>query len=107
MNIRSLTLAAAILLAPTFAFADGPADHAGSAHGQITHAPFTHVQFRDRDDRRFDRDDRRRDFDRDRDHRRFDRDDRGRRFFRGRWWDYGVGPCWRILPNGAYVWVCY
>jgi len=29
-----------------------------------------------------------------------------RRFWRGRWWAYGVGSCWRITPAGYYVWVC-
>ena len=29
----------------------------------------------------------------------------GRRFWRGRWWNYGVGPCWRITPAG-YIWIC-
>lgn len=29
----------------------------------------------------------------------------GRRFWRGRWWAYGVGSCWRWSPIG-YVWVC-
>jgi hypothetical protein len=29
----------------------------------------------------------------------------GRRFWHGRWWDYGVGPCWRITPAG-YIWIC-
>lgn len=31
----------------------------------------------------------------------------GRRFWRGRWWAYGVGSCWRLTPDGFYVWVCY
>lgn len=31
---------------------------------------------------------------------------RGRRYWHGRWWPYGVGSCWRITPNGYYVWVC-
>jgi hypothetical protein len=29
----------------------------------------------------------------------------GRRFWRGRWWAYGVGSCWRASPIG-YVWIC-
>ncbi len=29
----------------------------------------------------------------------------GRRFWRGRWWPYGVGSCWRASPIG-YVWIC-
>lgn len=29
-----------------------------------------------------------------------------RRFWRGRWWAYGVGSCWRLTPDGFYVWVC-
>jgi hypothetical protein len=29
----------------------------------------------------------------------------GRRFWHGRWYAYGVGPCWRLTPAG-YVWVC-
>src|SRR5690348_998422 len=28
-----------------------------------------------------------------------------RRFWRGRWWPYGVGSCWRQSPIG-FVWVC-
>jgi hypothetical protein len=30
-----------------------------------------------------------------------------RHFWHGRWWDYGVGPCW-IWSDvyGAYVWAC-
>jgi hypothetical protein len=28
-----------------------------------------------------------------------------RHFYRGRWWDYGVGPCWRPTPRG-YIWIC-
>jgi len=38
--------------------------------------------------------------------RRGDMRGRGRRhFYRGRWWDYGVGPCWRPTPRG-YIWIC-
>lgn len=29
----------------------------------------------------------------------------GRRYWRGRWWPYGVGSCWRTSPIG-YVWIC-
>jgi hypothetical protein len=29
----------------------------------------------------------------------------GRRFWHGRWYAYGVGPCWQLTPGG-YVWVC-
>lgn len=29
----------------------------------------------------------------------------GRRYWRGRWWPYGVGSCWRRSPVG-YVWIC-
>ena len=29
-----------------------------------------------------------------------------RRYWRGRWWAYGVGSCWRITPAGYYVWIC-
>ena len=30
----------------------------------------------------------------------------GRHFWHGRWWDYGVGPCWAWSDvNGGYVWV--
>jgi hypothetical protein len=29
----------------------------------------------------------------------------GRRYWRGRWWPYGVGSCWRNTPIG-FVWVC-
>ena len=28
-----------------------------------------------------------------------------RRFWRGRWYPYGVGPCWLLTPIG-YVWTC-
>jgi hypothetical protein len=31
----------------------------------------------------------------------------GRHFWHGRWWDYGVGPCWAWSDDdGEYVWVC-
>ena len=30
----------------------------------------------------------------------------GRCYWHGRWWPYGVGSCWRITPDGYYVWVC-
>jgi hypothetical protein len=31
----------------------------------------------------------------------------GRRFWHGRWWGYGVGPCWKwSYAYGEYVWVC-
>jgi hypothetical protein len=29
----------------------------------------------------------------------------GRHFWNGRWYSYGVGPCWSLVPNG-YIWVC-
>jgi hypothetical protein len=29
----------------------------------------------------------------------------GRRYWRGRWWAYGVGSCWRMTDIG-YVWIC-
>ncbi len=30
------------------------------------------------------------------------------RYWGGRWWGYGIGPCWRYNPfYGSYVWVCY
>jgi hypothetical protein len=30
-----------------------------------------------------------------------------RHFWHGRWWYYGVGPCWRWSDvYGEYVWVC-
>ncbi len=29
----------------------------------------------------------------------------GRRFWGGRWWPYGVGPCWRWY-YGTWAWVC-
>lgn len=33
--------------------------------------------------------------------------DRGGHFWHGRWWAYGVGPCWVWTPVGAfYNWVC-
>lgn len=28
-----------------------------------------------------------------------------RHYWRGRWWAYGVGSCWRSTPIG-YVWIC-
>ncbi|MBS0239406.1 MAG: sulfur globule protein precursor [Proteobacteria bacterium] len=32
----------------------------------------------------------------------------GRRFWHGRWYAYGIGPCWRWSPRYAeFVWVCY
>jgi hypothetical protein len=32
----------------------------------------------------------------------------GRHFWHGRWWDYGVGPCWVWSDVYAeYVWVCF
>jgi hypothetical protein len=27
------------------------------------------------------------------------------RLWHGRWWGYGVGPCWRAAPIG-FVWIC-
>ena len=30
----------------------------------------------------------------------------GRRFWHGRWYNYGVGSCWRLAPDGSYVWIC-
>jgi uncharacterized RmlC-like cupin family protein len=31
---------------------------------------------------------------------------RGRgHFWHGRWYGYGVGPCWRWTPTG-YIWIC-
>jgi hypothetical protein len=29
----------------------------------------------------------------------------GRHFWHGRWYAYGVGPCWQLAPGG-YVWIC-
>jgi hypothetical protein len=29
----------------------------------------------------------------------------GRHFWHGRWYGYGVGPCWAVSPVG-YVWIC-
>jgi len=29
----------------------------------------------------------------------------GRHYWRGRWWPYGVGDCWRPSPIG-FVWIC-
>ena len=29
-----------------------------------------------------------------------------RRYWHGRWYAYGVGSCWRLTPDGYYVWVC-
>jgi hypothetical protein len=32
----------------------------------------------------------------------------GRHFWHGRWWAYGVGPCWVWSDDYAeYVWVCF
>jgi hypothetical protein len=30
-----------------------------------------------------------------------------RRYWHGQWWAYGVGSCWRLTPDGYYVWVCF
>ena len=31
---------------------------------------------------------------------------RGRgHYWHGRWWGYGVGPCWRLSPGG-WIWIC-
>lgn len=28
-------------------------------------------------------------------------------FWRGRWWGFGAGPCWRQNPfSDRYIWVC-
>jgi hypothetical protein len=29
----------------------------------------------------------------------------GRHFWHGRWWGYGVGPCWRLV-GPIWVWIC-
>jgi hypothetical protein len=29
----------------------------------------------------------------------------GRHYYQGRWWDYGVGPCWQRTPVG-WIWIC-
>jgi hypothetical protein len=29
----------------------------------------------------------------------------GGRWYRGRYWGYGVGSCWRWTPGG-YIWIC-
>ena len=26
-------------------------------------------------------------------------------WYHGRWWDYGVGPCWQWTPVG-WIWIC-
>ena len=26
-------------------------------------------------------------------------------YWHGRWWNYGVGPCWRQAPDG-WIWTC-
>jgi hypothetical protein len=31
----------------------------------------------------------------------------GGRYWHGRYWGYGVGPCWRATPYGGWTWVCY
>src|SRR6478672_9471382 len=28
----------------------------------------------------------------------------GRHWYQGRWWDYGVGPCWQRTPIG-WIWI--
>ncbi len=30
----------------------------------------------------------------------------GGHFWRGQWFPYGVGSCWRQTPYGQWVWVC-
>jgi hypothetical protein len=30
----------------------------------------------------------------------------GRHFWHGRWYNYGVGPCWAQQPDGSWVWIC-
>jgi hypothetical protein len=30
----------------------------------------------------------------------------GRHFYDGTWYDYGVGPCWTLGPDGRYWWIC-
>ena len=33
--------------------------------------------------------------------------DHSRHFWHDRWWDYGIGPCWRWVGDyDEYVWVC-
>ena len=49
-----------------------------------------------------------RDHDHDRhDHVRYHDRDHGhaRHWYHGRYWDYGIGPCWQPTPVG-FVWVC-
>ena len=29
----------------------------------------------------------------------------GGHFWHGRWYGYGIGPCWRLTPDG-YIWIC-
>lgn len=29
----------------------------------------------------------------------------GGRYWHGRWWGYGIGPCWRWTPVG-WIWIC-
>jgi len=47
----------------------------------------------------------------DHDHHHGDHHDHGhdghghRHYYHGRWWDYGVGPCWTRTPIG-WVWFC-
>src|SRR6476659_5436134 len=28
------------------------------------------------------------------------------RWWGGRWYAYGVGPCWSLQPGGLFIWVC-
>jgi hypothetical protein len=30
----------------------------------------------------------------------------GRHFWQGRWYDYGVGDCWAVGPDGRWWFVC-
>jgi hypothetical protein len=30
----------------------------------------------------------------------------GRHFWNGVWWDYGVGDCWALGPDGRWWWIC-
>ena len=38
-------------------------------------------------------------------HHNYHHHDHGRHYYQGRWWDYGVGPCWQRTPIG-WIWIC-
>lgn len=30
----------------------------------------------------------------------------GRHFWHGQWYEYGIGPCWALGPDGYFWWIC-